>query len=51
VNYGWVVSDQDSANGTWMYLKDEMEVYDGMIFKFKTNLFQVIFRKVKVSDY
>jgi hypothetical protein len=38
-----VLKDVESANGTWIYLKDETEVYDGMIFKVNNTLFQVKF--------
>ena len=48
--YGWVLRDgknmgindegKSSTNGTWIYLMDETEIVDGMIFKGNQNLFE-----------
>ena len=32
-----------STNGTWLYLNEEFEVYDGLVFKSHQVLFQVRF--------
>lgn len=45
---GWVLVDGDldhqrgSTNGTWVYLSDEFEIYNGMIFKVNSTLFQAM---------
>lgn len=45
---GWVLVDGDldhqrgSTNGTWVYLSDEYEVYNGMVFKVNSTLFQAM---------
>ena len=47
-NIGWVLRDgryidedesKSSTNGTWLYLMEETEIYEGMIFKGNQNLF------------
>jgi hypothetical protein len=44
---GWKLIDgnwetcRPSTNGTWLYLSDEMEIYDGMVIKASQTLFQV----------
>ena len=34
---GWVLTDgvdgKPSTNGTWIYIGEEMDIYNGMIFK------------------
>lgn len=43
----WVLYDGDcetersSTNGTWFYLSEDFEIYDGMIFKSNHSLFQI----------
>lgn len=45
---GWVLFDGDldhqrqSTNGTWVYLSDEYEVYNGMVFKVSSTVFQTM---------
>jgi hypothetical protein len=45
---GWVLIDGDmdhqrpSTNGTWVYLSDEYEIYNGMVFKVSSTLFQAM---------
>ena len=47
-NSGWVLVDGDldhqraSTNGTWVYLSDEYEVYNGLVFKVNSTLFQAM---------
>ena len=42
---GWVLMDgyegKASTNGTWLYIKDEMEMYSGMIIKANQTLFLI----------
>jgi len=42
---GWTMTDgfegKSSTNGTWLYIKDEMEMYTGMVFKANQTLFHV----------
>lgn len=44
-NQGWIFSDghdgKPSTNGCWLFLNEEAEVYDGMIFKHNQTLFKV----------
>ena len=45
---GWTLVDGDmdqqrpSTNGTWVYLSDEYEIYNGMVFKVSSTLFQAM---------
>ncbi|CDW73785.1 UNKNOWN [Stylonychia lemnae] len=36
-------NNKNSLNGTWLYLNDDFEVYDGMTFKANQTLFQAFF--------
>ncbi len=41
---GWILSDghdnKPSTNGTWIYLNEDMMIYDKMIFKSSQTIFQ-----------
>jgi hypothetical protein len=44
---GWTIHDGDfrsqkeSMNGTWLYLSEEFEIFNGMVFKYNQTLIQV----------
>ncbi len=42
---GWTLEDglegKGSTNGTWMYVAEEQEMYDGLLFKTQQTLFSV----------
>ena len=42
---GWIISDghegKSSTNGTWLFLSEEYEIYDTMIFKHNQTIFQI----------
>jgi FHA domain len=42
---GWILVDglngKSSTNGTWLYIKDEIEMFSGMIIKANQTLFNV----------
>ena len=44
---GWILYDgfnnKRSMNGTWLYLNDDYEVYNKMIFSSNQNIFQIDF--------
>ena len=56
-NLGWVLRDgryleneaegKPSTNGTWLYLMEETQIYDGMIFKGNQNLFSCSYSEIK----
>ena len=33
--------DKPSTNGTWLYLNEDFEIYDGMVFKANQTIFNV----------
>lgn len=43
-NYRWLLHDgfkgKPSTNGTWLYINEDMRVYDGMVFKANQTIFQ-----------
>jgi hypothetical protein len=56
INYkedeGWKLIDgqqnKPSTNGTWIYINDQYQIYDKMIFKTNQNIFQAnIFKSEK----
>lgn len=46
---GWTLYDgfnnKPSMNGTWLYLNDDYEIFDKMIFKSNQTIFQCEFEK------
>jgi len=46
---GWMLYDgyngKSSTNSNWLYLNDDFEMYDGMVFKANHTLFQVVIEK------
>ena len=51
---GWTLLDGDlqaqrvSTNGTWMYISEDLEIYNGMVFKANSVLLQVIDRQASI---
>jgi hypothetical protein len=41
---GWLLHDgfegKESTNGTWIYMNDDVKVYDGMVFKASQTIFE-----------
>ncbi len=41
---GWIISDgygdKPSTNGTWLYINEDIEIFDKMIFKSNQTIFQ-----------
>ena len=42
---GWMLTDgydkKQSTNGTWLYISEQFEIYDGLVFKAHQTLFKV----------
>jgi len=42
---GWTLTDgfdgRPSTNGTWLYVSEDFEIYDGLVFKAHQMLFKV----------
>jgi len=45
---GWIIQDgnegRPSTNGTWLYLAEPFEIYDGLIFKTQQIMFKAILK-------
>lgn len=48
-SYKWMLHDghkgKPSTNGTWLYINEDMKIYDGMVFKANQTIFSVSLEK------
>jgi len=48
-NFRWMLHDgcngKPSTNGTWLYINEDMKIYDGMVFKANQTIFSVSMEK------
>ena len=48
-SYKWMLcdghKDKPSTNGTWLYINEDLPVYDGMVFKANQTIFGASFSK------
>ena len=51
---GWIIRDgyegRPSTNGTWLYLSEAFEIYDGLVFKTQQIIFKVEERMLSDVD-